>query len=267
MAETATAPSFPATFDAAVITGGYQSETCWNAYVNRDTLCVWETDDWLPRGKIVERYSDWMRARFTKYKGTPDQPRTWGDAGNLIHHALRLGIVEEQAGPDGERGWRLLHRELRWIVEGTGYRKQAVQVRGLPPAAQAARYRKEEANAKRLATLARNARAKASKEIDALVERILREDPDAVVPQRWERCGCLPDQAIGKRLDAYAGVVREAHHTADLDPAALKAWIRELNLERILARGRPEKRARARAAEPRHAEIPTDDANALEALL
>lgn len=263
----ASAPGFPATFDAAVTDGGYTAGACWNAYVNRDAIEIWKGKDWLDRAAIVEAYSSLMRARFTKYKGTPAEPRTWGDGGNLIHHALRLGLVAEQAGPDGERGWRLLHREPRWVVEGTGYDRRAVQVRGLPPVEQAARYRKEDSNAKRLATFARNSRAKASTEIDVLVARILRADPDTVVPQRWERSGCLPADAIGKRLDSYAGVVREAHHTAALDPAALKAWIRELNFERILAIGRPEKREKARAAEPVHAEIPTDDTEALEALL
>ncbi|MBK3397766.1 hypothetical protein [Methylobacterium ajmalii] len=267
MAETAIAPSFPATFDAAVITGGYQTETCWNAYVNGDTLCVWEFDDWLPRGKIVERYSDWMQARFTKYKGTPDQPRTWGDAGNLIHHALRLGIIEEQAGPDGERGWRLLHREMRWVVEGTGHRKQAVQVRGLPPSEQAARDRKEEALAKLRATLDRKARAKADPEIARLVESTLRYDPDTVVPERWSTRGPAPAWTVGTRLDACAGVVRKAHHAAEIDRHAVTDWIRALKHEQCCAMGRPRRRAAERAAQSPHAEIPEDDTAALEALL
>lgn len=178
--------AFPASFDAAVRDGGYTSgDGMWNAYVNRDLLTVYGEDNWLGRGAVVRDYAAAMRARFARYQGQPDQPRTWADAGNVIHHALRLGLVAEETGPDGERGWRLLDREPRWIITGTGGFRVLRQVRGLPPAEQDAVDKAEATRRKLNATLDRKARSKADEPIAEYVREILTGDPAYVVHQRW----------------------------------------------------------------------------------
>ncbi|KST61187.1 hypothetical protein AO398_00410 [Methylobacterium sp. GXS13] len=89
--------SFPASFDAAVVDGGYRSgDGCWNAYVNRDLILIFDEDAWLPRSEIVRRYACAMQARFARYQGTDEQPRTWADAGNTTHHGLALRLVAEE---------------------------------------------------------------------------------------------------------------------------------------------------------------------------
>ncbi len=267
MADAGPAPWFPASFDAAVLDGGYDAGPCWNAFVNRDLIDMWKGVDWLGRADIVERYSTAMGARFARYQGRPTEPRSWSDAGNLIHHGLRLGLLAEKTGPGGERGWRLISREVMWRVEGTGYDRKAVQVRGLPPAQQAARDRKEETIAKRRATLDQTARVKANGEIERLVGSIMRYDPDTVVPARWVDGGFVPAWFQGTRLDACAGIAREAHHANELPRVRLAQWIRALKHEEVCAIGRPRSRAEERAAQSPHAEIPEDDTSALEALL
>jgi hypothetical protein len=260
---------FPATFDATVLDGGgYTSgDGCWNAYVNADILGVWGADDWLGRVAIVERHSAGLRARFSRYKGTPEEPRTWADAGNLVHHAVRLGLLREEAGPGGERGWRLLDRKPHWIVVGTGYHREARQVRGLPPAEQAAIDKAAATARKRAATLDRTARHKADERIARLVRTVLDRDPATLVPSCWATRGWVPTWVPGTRLDACAGVVREAHHAAEMDRRTLRHWIVYLEREAVLADGRPEVRRMRNAALPEHAEIPPEDAAALGDLL
>ncbi|SFM84785.1 hypothetical protein [Methylobacterium pseudosasicola] len=261
-------PTFPTSFDAAVIEGGYVSgDGCWNAYVNADAIAVWGADDVLDRAMIVERYSSRMRARFQKYRGTAAEPRTWADAGNVVHHALRLGLIREVTTTAGERGWRILERDLRWIVVGTGYHREARQVRGLPPAEQAAVDKAEASLARRRATLDRKARENADAWIARVIRDTLRSDPATVVPQMWADRGWVPSWLSGTRLDASAGIVREAHHAAAMDRRTLKAWISDLQEESISSIARPFKRSQEFAALPEHAELPDEDDAALEALL
>ncbi len=81
------------------------------------------------------------------------------------------------------------------------------------------------------------------------------------------RQGMVPAWLSGTHLDAASAIVREAHHAAEMDRPKLKAWIRILETEAVYAIGRPERRDSERAALPEHAEIPTDDADALGGLL
>lgn len=261
--------SFPATFDATVLDGGgYVSrDGCWSAYVNADVIAVWGADDVLGRAAIVERLSSRTRARFDRYQGTVEQPKTWADAGNLIHHALRLRLVREETTATGERGWRILHRQPHWIVVGTGAQRALRQVGGLPPEQQAVVDKAEATARKRKATLDRNARLKADDRIAQAVRNILDADPSSLVPHHWASYDFVPTWLPGTRLDACAGIVREAHHAAGMDRPTLKIWTRHLETEAVMAIGRREQRLREQAALPEHAEIPAADDIALEALL
>lgn len=260
--------SFPASFDAAVLDGGYRSgDGCWNAYVNRDLILIFDEDAWLPRQTIVERYAIAMQNRLARYHGMPDEPRTWADAGNVIHHGLALGLVAEETGPAGDRGWRLLDAEPNWIVTGTGRQRECRQVRGLPATEQDAVDRAEATRRKLNATLDRKAREKADDRIDRAVRDILRADPASVVPAIWARRGCVPQWLPGTRLDAAAQVVREAHHAMEMGRPALKVWISDLAMEAVIALGRPRRQQAERDALPAAIEIPADDADALEVLL
>lgn len=260
--------SFPASFDAAVLDGGYVSgDGMWNAYVNRDLIAIFDEDAWLPRSEFVRRYACAMQARFARYQGTDEHPRTWADAGNVIHHGLALSLVAEETGAGGERGWRLLSRDPAWIIEGTGYGRACRQVRGLPAAEQAAQDRRERTACRRTATLDRKAREAADDCIAREVRDILRADPVSLVPAVWARRGYVPEWLPGTRLDAAAQIVREAHHAAAMGRPTLKEWISDLSMEAVVAIGRPHRRQAERDALPEHAEIPAADDAALEALL
>lgn len=262
-------PTFPASFDAAVLEGGgYVSrDGMWSAYVNADVLAVWGEDEVLGRASIVDRYSARMRARFARYQGGAENPRTWGDAGNLLHHALRLGLIREQATETGERGWRILDRRPHWVVVGTGAQRTLRQIGGLPPEKQAVVDAASARQAKLTATLDRKAREKADARIAQAVRNILHEDPDTLVPASWVALHWVPVWLAGTRLDAAATIVREAHHAGEIDRPSLRHWIRILETEAVVAIGRREQHRRELAALPEHAEIPTDDADALGGLL
>lgn len=261
--------AFPASFDAAVLEGGgYVSrDGMWSAYVNADVLAVWDKDEVLGRASIVDRYAARMRSRFARYQGTAENPRTWGDAGNLVHHALRLGLLREQTTDTCVRGWRLLDREPHWIITGTGGFRVLRQVRGLPAAEQDVIDRAEAKRQKLNATLDRKARERADERIDRQIRNVLHADPSATVPAWWAERGFVPTWLSGTRLDAASAIVREAHHAAEMGRPTLKAWIRVLETEAVYAIGRPERRDSERAALPEHAEISDADADALGGLL
>ncbi|MBE7197157.1 MAG: hypothetical protein INR70_05055 [Parafilimonas terrae] len=260
-------PTFPLTFDAAVQEGGYESrDGCWAGYVNRDVLAVWRVREWQTRDEIVLNYAIHMGNTFPNFRGGFEDARTWRDAGNLVFYGLMLGLIEEQVGPNGRRGWHLLDKEPHFIIVGTGAQRSVRQVRGLPPDQQRQQDKREATARKRAATLDRKAREKADATIGHQVRSILRSDPASTIPELWIRRGWIPEWLQGTRLDAAATVVREAHHAAEMDRPALKVWIRVLEREAIVAIGRPEKRRRQLAALPERAVIPDADADALGGL-
>lgn len=260
--------AFPASFDAALLDGGYVSgDGLWAAYVNADMIAVWGADEVLGRASIVDRYSARMRARFMRYRGTVEEPRTWSDAGNLVHHAIRLRLLREQTTDTGERGWRILDRQPHWIVVGTGAQRTLRQVGGLPPEQQAVVDKAEATARKRSATLDRKARERAEARIARAVRNILAEDPDTLVPASWASLLWIPSWLPGTRLDAAAAIVGEAHHAGEINRHSVGAWIRILETEAVMAIGRREQHRRELAALPEHAEIPADDADALGGLL
>ncbi len=261
-------------FDLGFAHGGFGAQTwpAWNAYVNRDILDLFDEKDWIDHRDVLVPYFERVRqsAKMMRYPITAARK-----LGELLHHAIRLGlVVEDPNGPQG-RGWRLIHRDPFWIVDGKGFGKFARQIRGLPPTQQIVEDMYQARLAKLNATLNRKARDKADDRIAALVAAILEADPDAVVPGQWthqlrRRPSFLPALMLGKLIAGCAPVIREAHHTAGLDRGAVQEWIS--SLESFL-RNTPyrlrERELRARLDVQRgiHAEIPADDTEALEALL
>jgi hypothetical protein len=251
-------------FEPAYANGGFGPDTypCWSAYVNRDVLSMFGTDDWIGIEDVGPRYKDYCARQYE-----PFEEATWRKAGNLLHYGRVLGLIAEEHDPERGRGWRLVHGELRWIVEGTGYGKRAVQVRGLPPAEQEARDRYEARMRRLHATLDRKARLKADVHISDMVDAILEQDPETVVPDYWRGRGFVPEWLLGKSLAGSATVVRETHHALEMDRRQLHEWLRWLSSLRDAAGYKFFSRQRERAALPEHAAIPDADADALGGLL
>ena len=251
-------------FDTSLALGGFGPDTypAWNAYVNRDVLAMFGSADWIGIGSVAELYRTHVARKFERF-----EEATWRKAGNLFHCALRIGVIADAPDPERGRGWRLVDREPRWVIEGAGYRKRAVQVRGLPPAEQALQYKREATARKLAATLDRKARLKADERIALEVARILHNDPDALVPPCWVPQGFVPDWLPDTRIDASAGILREAHHAAEMTRTKLKDWIKVLAFFAYGSRWRFHEREKQRAALPAHVEIPAEDDAALEALL
>ena len=251
-------------FDPAYALGGFGPDTytCWSAYVNRDILAMFREDDWIGLADVGPRYKERAARQFERHEDA-----TWRKAGNLFHYARALGLIVEEIDPERGRGWRLVDREVRWIIEGSGYRKRAVQVRGLPPAEQALQYKREATARKLAATLDGKARLKADGPIALEIARILHNDPDAILPAHWVQQGFVPDWLPDTRIDASAGILRDAHHAAGLTRPKLKEWIKVLKFFADCSRWRFNEREKQRAALPTHAEIPAEDDAAMEALL
>ncbi|APX86008.1 hypothetical protein BV511_15650 [Methylorubrum extorquens] len=236
----------------------------WNALVNRDVVTLFKGCDWLGPEELATAYVSRV-ARRAYLMVNPHA--AWRNAGNLIHYALRLGLVAEAQDPARGRGWRLVHEDPQWIVEGEGARRHARQIRGLPPEQQAAEDRRQAKLAKLAATLDRKARLAADGKIAEAVAEILRHAPDFVVPENWARTGPVPAWAVGVPLDEAAAVVREAHHAAEMPRRRLRSWLPALWNAADNASALYHETNRRAVARPTRAEIPAADADALEALL
>lgn len=254
------------TFELALAFGGYGPDRyqAWNAYVNRDVLRLFKGHDWLGPEEAVTAYGSRVARRSYALAG----PHVaWRNSGNHLHYALRLGLVEEVTDPARGRGWRLVHQDLHWVVEGEGARRHARQIRGLPPEQQAAEDRRQARLAKLAATLDRKAREQADEKIAEAVAYLLKYTPDFVVPEHWARSGPVPAWAVGLPLAEAAAIVREAHHAAEMPRCRLRSWVPALWNAADNAFAIYHDANRRAVARPAHAAIPADDAEALEMLL
>ena len=262
-------PACVQAFEHALRDGGFGPGVypAWNAYVNRDVLAIYGDEGWLGFDDVARLYAERASRQREQY------PQAyWRKAGNLFHYAVQLGLIAGERGGEHGRGWRLVHREPQWVVDSQGGRSIARQVLGLPPAEQAAEYRRQARQAKLTATLDRKARHAADAEIAALVSAILAGDPDATVPEHWAasnqyRLPCVPEWLPGTRIDVCAPVLREAHHTLDVPRQTVREWLRELRHAARIAPTRYARRQAEKAALPEHADIPAEDAEALGGLL
>ncbi len=256
-------PKCVAAFEAALANGGFGPGTynAWNAYVNRDVLAIFEGEDWLSIGDAVRLYAE-KTARQREFY--PDA--YWRKAGNFLHYALALGLIAEAQDPERGRGFRIVHQLPHWIVDGAGCKKFARQVRGLPPAEQAAEDKRQARLAKLAATLDRKARFAADDGIAESVREILRNDPLSLVPEKWAARGSVPTWLVNTRLDAGAAVVRDAHHAREMTRVMLRHWLGDLRTEAALALMRSARRRVEAFMLPEHAVIPAEDEAALGAL-
>ncbi len=253
-------------FDRALAAGGYGPDryVTWNALVNRDVLALFRGYDWLGPEELATAYVSRV-ARRAYLIANPHA--AWRNAGNLIHYALRLSLVAEVANPARGRGWRLVHDEVQWVVEGEGAKRHARQIRGLPPEEQAAEDRRQARLAKLAATLDRKARLAADEPIAKTIAEILRYAPDFVVPENWARTGPVPAWAVGLPLAEAAAIVREAHHAAETPRRRLRSWVPALGNAADNACALYHETNRRAVARPAPAAIPADDTAALEAML
>lgn len=255
-------PRCVAAFDAALANGGFGPGTypAWNAYVNRDVLIMFEGVEWLSVDDVVRIYAERLSRQREQY---PDA--FWRKAGNHLHYAIALGLVVEAHDPDRGRGFRLVHRLPQWIVDGKGCHKFARQIRGLPPREQAAEDKRQAKQARLTATLDKKARFAADEWVANRVSTLLSIDPNRTVPKRWADKGWVPGWLVGKRIDATASVIRDAHHAAEMPRPTLRTWTQELSGEINLANCEREREAYAQARDA-STEIPAEDAAALEGL-
>ncbi|TXM71416.1 hypothetical protein FV226_15235 [Methylobacterium sp. WL12] len=199
--------------------------------INLSVIALYAGDHWLNMQSIVKRD---LAARTERYKPgvyryTISHATPWLDAGRVVRTWLHLRLVVEEPGPAGHRGWRLLSHEQMFAGEGKGRNRRVIRIRGLPPEEQAARYALEARRAKCAATADRKAREAADKAIAVYVRSILDADPDFLIPASWAASGHIEDGYVGKRLDAAADVVRDAHHRLQLTRERLTIWGHALN--------------------------------------
>ena len=224
--------------------------------IETDALVTYGLDSWLSMDELVAReQANWRDERRCRL---PPVRFPWEWAGQSVRDWLAVGLVVEEPGPDGTRGWRLLSHERQFVEEGEGRNRRVVRVRGLPTEQQAARYSLERRRKRTAATWDRKARIRFDDCVADSVKVILAADPDFVVPASWLHSGMIEDSYIGARLDQAADIVRGVHHRLEMARPLLELWSRILLNSKSLAQHIP-----------RVAQIilPDDDADALNTLI
>lgn len=213
------------------------------AEIETHALVTYGTDSWLSIDDLVAReQADWRDERRCRL---PPVRLPWEWAGRSVRDWLAVGLVVEELGPDGTRGWRLLSHERQYVEEGKGRNRRVVRVRGLPPEQQAARYALERRRERTAATWDRKARTKFDDRVAASVKMILAADTDFVVPALWACSGMIEDSYVGARLDQAADIVRGAHHRLEMTRPLLELWSRILLNSESVAQPPPGDRDRA----------------------
>lgn len=141
-------------------------------------------------------------------------PREWSiefatdKVGNYIAWGLHLGLLLEDDGPDGERVWTMPDRQARYGIIGG----KAVQIRGLPPDAQAAMDKRLRTAAKRASTIARRHADRLAPAIAADLSAILDADFGISIPASWATIYVPPDiMARWPKLKDAFGLLLDVH--------------------------------------------------------
>ena len=135
-----------AVFEISLRDGGYgDAIERWPAYVNRDVLDFYETaeTDFLDRDRFVAAYANEDPSKRAP-SGTPNWT-SHRNSGNLVHWAIRLGILVEEVRGD-VRGWRLVSREPIWGLDRSRPGARLVRLQGGTPEEQAERARLDRLN-------------------------------------------------------------------------------------------------------------------------
>jgi hypothetical protein len=189
--------------DGAIRNRGYGRDLRgYPVEVNSFLIGLFESREHVTRADLMEA-ADVVRV-----------PREWSPefatdyVGNHVAWGLHLGLLVEGQGPDGERVWTMPDREPRYAIIGG----KAVQIRGLPPEAQAAMDKRRRAAAKRKVTMARRHADRLAPAIASALSAILDEDFEIPVPARWSPAYVAPDivsrwpllkEAFGLILDIH----------------------------------------------------------------
>ena len=199
-------------------TYGQDSRT-YPAEANADVLKLFGEDrDWISRQDVF-RYSDIIR-----------EPRGWSPefgayvVGNTIGWGIQLELIEEAPGPDGERGYRLLHRETVYeVVSGT-----AMKVIGLPPAEQIAMNLRRSRLRRLHATLARKRAPKVRMQVTPIIDRLIAADRNGPIPKNLHPYlgKFIVDLAGDVTVSEVRDLLLDAH--AEWDRATQERWVASL---------------------------------------
>ncbi|NEU12603.1 hypothetical protein G3T14_10685 [Methylobacterium sp. BTF04] len=235
-------PQFQKDFDAALAVPTYSNPLDrWPAYVDGSLQTIFGKDGILGPEDLAPRFADMMRLRFPRsmWSAAGVDKRHWSGLGNVLHLGQKFRLVLSVADPldpDGDPAWRLVREEATY--EGSARRPwRAVQIRGLPPAEQAAQDKKEAARVRLHCTLDRKARDAADPEIRSIVAAMQAFDRDVRFESERLRAR-LPEICYGRRLAEISPILIETHHRLGMRRDEIKAWIWALKMEQIVLLGR-----------------------------
>lgn len=229
--------------DGAIANRSYgRDRRTFPAEVNLDLIDLFEGRDRLAVGELMDAHA----ALVVRTGRGAD----WSEVfradvvGNLIGWGVHLGILKETPDANGERGWRLVERELRYDVCAG----RAQQIRGLPGDEQAAMNRRRLAAERRAATLDRRSAETLTPLIATALSHILAATPDATVPVGWSRFVGEDLPARWPLLREAFGLLVEAHRESPR--RRRQDWLYLLGREGLAARHLAQRRAEeAKAAE------------------
>ncbi|MCK2057223.1 hypothetical protein [Methylobacterium sp. 37f] len=228
--------SFEHGLTRGVLDGGDQFRDVYNALVCEDLVSIFAWDRTLTDVEIVERLS--LRiARVERRDWIPRDlwtPFVWHDAGNHLHHGLRLGQIEAVAPEEGQpRKWRITRHVALYTIEGgDGYS------RGTGRAMRSVDCTPDEMAALRAAWLEGD-RARRRRQRRNLLRRLDRQtrgyivglsgiQPDACVSEKIRDIGDLPHVFVGAPLLDVVDVISTWHrqngHDEDWSFDRLQDW-------------------------------------------
>lgn len=214
----------------------------WPAAVNASLLRMFEGRERLDREAAIAFV---LAERIEQKRPNRGYARAFeGDvAGNTVGWGVHLGLLVE-ANDGGRRTWTMPDREP-WYVLQDG---KAVQVRGMNEARAADHVRRQEALAKRQATVRAKAAAANAPNIEAGLSTVLMHDPAFVIPAKawpfpddqWHVY--LPNLALPVPLVEVLPIVREAHET--MEPKRQARWLGVIERAAYRAKCNAEERRR-----------------------
>jgi len=274
-------PRFDGAFDLALEQGTGPStpddlaRLCWRILWAYGVKGDYEPLQVIDVDTCVIRMADYhvIQARGRR-EHRPHVLQRWLDAGHMLHEGIRLGMLSEEAGPDGPRQWRLLTHTPTWLHEdGPDGASTSVQVRGFPPAEQAARLEleAERAAAEEIAAAARSARPRGriareyirlDEKVGPLLALIIERNPNARVGHAMMRIAgpMLPTAFRGEPLSAVLPTLLSLHRDTGFNVGQCIDWWGHLSRVADKAAEMAQREGAGPAA------VPDSDADALGSL-
>jgi hypothetical protein len=157
-----------------------------------------------------DRLARQRAGRIERYPRPDPDPRAYEMAGMFAGQCVRLRLVAIAGTEAGLPRFRLLDREMQFVVRD----RRAVRVRGLTRAEKDRRDR-----------LDRQARDAATPEIGRLINELVRLDRDGVVPASWHAAGFLPEDLVSRGIAEAAAFIVGHHQTATFERAKVADWL------------------------------------------